>query len=167
MEGSGEAQNWWRRCGYFARNMSRWAAALASRQSHQRFIQTLKARPPARRLPSRVLFAFRVTASVSLQRIAGAGKHIEIHLLFTNPCRYYWGILKTQPRWQNLHGSPASSHFEDRHLPLFRENQNWKPYLTATVNRISVIRYHGEKLGRIISTCYLNWKTAVELDAFC
>ncbi|MFP1591976.1 exodeoxyribonuclease V subunit gamma [Escherichia coli] len=31
---------------------------------------------------------------VYLQALQALGKHIEIHLLFTNPCRYYWGDIK-------------------------------------------------------------------------
>ncbi|MFP1557342.1 exodeoxyribonuclease V subunit gamma [Escherichia coli] len=37
---------------------------------------------------------FRVTACLSPGRDRRWGKHIEIHLLFTNPCRYYWGDIK-------------------------------------------------------------------------
>lgn len=28
---------------------------------------------------------------VYLQALNALGQHIDIHLMFTNPCRYYWG----------------------------------------------------------------------------
>ncbi|MDO2306147.1 exodeoxyribonuclease V subunit gamma, partial [Escherichia coli] len=51
------------------------------------------------------------------------GKHIDIHLLFTNPCRYYWGDIK-DPAWlAKLMARQRRHSFEERHLPLFRDNQ--------------------------------------------
>lgn len=58
----------------------------------QRFVQTLMqspTRPPG--LPDRV-FVFG-TSGLSPTYLHALGHHIDIHLLFTNPCRYYWGEI--------------------------------------------------------------------------
>ncbi|PWS22700.1 hypothetical protein DKP78_16995, partial [Enterococcus faecium] len=52
------------------------------------------------------------------------GKHIEIHLLFTNPCRYYWGDIKDPAYLAKLLTRQRRHSFEDRELPLFRDSEN-------------------------------------------
>ncbi len=77
------------------------------------------------------------------------------------------GDIKTQPGWQNSWLASVVTVLKTVIYRCSVKIRIRKPYLTATVNRISVIRYwpHGENWDGIISTCYLNWKTA-ELDAF-
>ncbi len=64
---------------------------------YQRFIETLESATtlPAGGYLRASLYAvfprYRLFISRALQAL---GKHIEIHLLFTNPCRYYWGDIK-------------------------------------------------------------------------
>ncbi|VFT67778.1 exodeoxyribonuclease V gamma subunit [Escherichia coli] len=56
--------------------------------------------PPG--LPSRVFICgISALPPVYLQALQALGKHIEIHLLFTNPCRYYWGDIKDLLIWRN------------------------------------------------------------------
>ncbi|WMQ74932.1 MAG: RecBCD enzyme subunit RecC [Sodalis sp.] len=63
---------------------------------YQRFIQTLtqsQTRPPG--LPDRVfIFGISALPPTYLQALQVLGRHIDIHLLFTNPCRYYWGDIR-------------------------------------------------------------------------
>lgn len=66
---------------------------------------------------------FRVTACLSPGARA-LGKHIEIHLLFTNPCRYYWGDIKDPAYLAKLLTRQRRHSFEDRELPLFRDSEN-------------------------------------------
>lgn len=56
-----------------------------------------------------------------LQALQALGKHIEIHLLFTNPCRYYWGDIKDPAYLAKLLTRQRRHSFEDRELPLFRK----------------------------------------------
>lgn len=97
IEGIGEAQHW---------QAPLWRALIAetkrNRQPqwrrtnlYQDFIQTLaqsQVRPPG--LPDRV-FICGISALPPnyLQALQALGRHIDIHLLFTNPCRYYWGDI--------------------------------------------------------------------------
>ncbi|MGU0044172.1 exodeoxyribonuclease V subunit gamma [Escherichia coli] len=69
---------------------------------YQRFIESTSGSPPrpAGATFARLYAAFRATA-VYLQALQALGKHIEIHLRFTNPCRYYWAILKILLIWRN------------------------------------------------------------------
>ncbi|MCR3755962.1 MAG: exodeoxyribonuclease V subunit RecC [Sodalis sp. Psp] len=90
----GEAQHW---------QASLWRALIVETERagqplwhranlYQRFIQTLtqsQTRPPG--LPDRV-FVFGIPA-LSLTYLQALGRHIDIHLLFINPCRYYWGNI--------------------------------------------------------------------------
>ncbi len=69
---------------------------------YQRFTKRWSPRRPARRgyLRASLYRYFRVTACLS-PGATGAGETYEIHLLFTNPCRYYWGDIKDLFIWRN------------------------------------------------------------------
>jgi exodeoxyribonuclease V gamma subunit len=63
---------------------------------YQRFISALEAaeQPPAG-LPSRVFICgISALPPVYLQALQALGKHVDVYVLFTNPCRYYWGDIK-------------------------------------------------------------------------
>ncbi|AIJ08912.1 MULTISPECIES: exodeoxyribonuclease V subunit gamma [Edwardsiella] len=63
---------------------------------YQRFIQALKASdgaPPG--LPRRVFICgISALPPVYLEALRALGEHIDVHLMFTNPCRYYWGDIQ-------------------------------------------------------------------------
>ena len=98
VEGLGEAQAWqaplWKALVEYTDELGkpRWHRA----NLYQRYIETLESAttcPPG--LPSRVFICgISALPPVYLQALQALGKHIEIHLLFTNPCRYYWGDIK-------------------------------------------------------------------------
>ena len=67
---------------------------------YDRFISILEnsAERPAR-LPSRVFICgISALPPVYLNALKALGKHTDIHILFTNPCRHYWGDIQ-DPRW--------------------------------------------------------------------
>ncbi|MFV0576172.1 MAG: exodeoxyribonuclease V subunit gamma [Vibrio sp.] len=80
---------------------------LGLKQSHyhranmyDRFIEILAAYQNGdvhlqHKLPKR-LFVFGITALPPryIDALRALGEHIDVHLMFTNPCRYYWGDLK-------------------------------------------------------------------------
>ncbi len=61
------------------------------------FINTLKAGKPKAVLPQR-LFVFGISSLPPhyLEALMALGEHCEVHLLLTNPCRYYWGDLQEE-----------------------------------------------------------------------
>lgn len=98
LDGLGEAQCWqaplWAELVKYTRHLGQpeWHRA----NLYSRFISRLEqssARPPG--LPDRVfIFGISALPPVYLQALQALGKHIDIHLLFTNPCRYYWGDVQ-------------------------------------------------------------------------
>ncbi|UVK77417.1 MAG: exodeoxyribonuclease V subunit RecC [Sodalis sp. Fse] len=62
---------------------------------YQCFIKTLNSshiRPPG--LPERVFICSSALPPTYLQALQALGCHIDIHLMFINPCRYYWGDIR-------------------------------------------------------------------------
>ncbi|WP_394761738.1 exodeoxyribonuclease V subunit gamma [Escherichia coli] len=128
VEGLGEAQAWqaplWKALVEYTHQLGqpRWHRA----NLYQRFIETLESAttcPPG--LPSRVFICgISALPPVYLQALQALGKHIEIHLLFTNPCRYYWGDIKDPAYLAKLLTRQRRHSFEDRELPLFRDSEN-------------------------------------------
>lgn len=129
VDGAGEAQLW---------QAPLWAAlvehtrALGQPEWHranlyQRFIHALEQSdecPPG--LPPRVFICgISALPPIYLQALQALGKHIDVHLLFTNPCRYYWGDIK-DPSWlAKLVSRRRRSHYQSGNaLPLFKDNQN-------------------------------------------
>ncbi|RPH21999.1 exodeoxyribonuclease V subunit gamma [Buttiauxella warmboldiae] len=91
---------------------------------YQRFIDTLEAsseRPAG--LPARVFICgISALPPVYLQALQALGKHIDVHLLFTNPCRYYWGDIKDPASLARLISRRRRSHArDDISHPLFKE----------------------------------------------
>lgn len=78
---------------------------------YQYFIQILehiRTRPPG--LPERVFICgISALPPIFLQVLQALGRHIDIHFLFTNPCRYYWSdICDDRGRLQLCHPLLAS-----------------------------------------------------------
>ncbi|MGG7447507.1 exodeoxyribonuclease V subunit gamma [Kosakonia oryzendophytica] len=127
VEGLDEAQRWqaplWRA-------LVEHTAALGQPHWHranlyQRFIDKLdsaQSRPAG--LPSRVFICgISALPPVYLQALQALGKHIDVHLLFTNPCRYYWGDIKDPAFLAKLITRQRRHHREARQFPLFRDTQ--------------------------------------------
>ena len=125
VDGLGEAQLWqaplWRM-------LVEHTAALGQPHWHranlyQRFIETLeKADTPPPGLPSRVFICgISALPPVYLQALQALGKHVDVHLLFTNPCRYYWGDIKDPAFLAKLITRRRKHHREALETPLFQE----------------------------------------------
>ncbi|WP_312691724.1 exodeoxyribonuclease V subunit gamma [Kosakonia sp.] len=128
VDGLDEAQRWqaplWRA-------LVEHTAALGQPHWHranlyQRFIDKLQfAKEKPAGLPSRVFICgISALPPVYLQALQALGKHIDVHLLFTNPCRYYWGDIKDPAFLAKLLTRQRRHHREARQFPLFRDVQN-------------------------------------------
>ncbi|MBB1202891.1 exodeoxyribonuclease V subunit gamma [Enterobacteriaceae bacterium 89] len=90
---------------------------------YQRFISALEnsEQAPAG-LPSRVFICgISALPPVYLQALQALGKHVDVYVLFTNPCRYYWGDIKDPAFLAKLIARQRRHHREQRELPLFRD----------------------------------------------
>ncbi|XTZ39197.1 exodeoxyribonuclease V subunit gamma [Salmonella enterica] len=128
VDGLDETQNWqaplWRA-------LVEYTSALGQPHWHranlyQRFIDTLESaeQPPAGLPPRVFICGISALPPVYLQALQALGKHIDVHLLFTNPCRYYWGDIKDPAFLAKLVARKRRRHQENRLLPLFRDTQN-------------------------------------------
>lgn len=90
---------------------------------YQRFIDILEqseTRPEG--LPSRVFICgISALPPVYLHALQALGKHIDIYVLFTNPCRYYWGDIQDPAFLARLQARQRRHFREERELPLFRD----------------------------------------------
>lgn len=89
---------------------------------YQRFIQTLtqsQTRPPG--LPDRVFICgISALPPTYLQALQALGRHIDIHLLFTNPCRYYWGDIRDHAFLERLLHRRRRHYQQQTEQALFR-----------------------------------------------
>lgn len=126
VEGLGEAQIWqaplWKALVEHTGKLGqpKWHRA----NLYQRFISVLEnsdERPA--RLPSRVFICgISALPPVYLDALKALGKHVDIHILFTNPCRHYWGDIQ-DGRWlARLVTRQRRRIFEDRTVPLFKDS---------------------------------------------
>lgn len=91
---------------------------------YQRFIRALEQAehcPPG--LPSRVFICgISALPPVYLQALEALGKHIDVHLLFTNPCRYYWGDIKDPAFLARLQSRRRQGTVQQPERALFKDN---------------------------------------------
>ena len=128
VENAGEAQQW--QAPLWAA-LVRYTAELGQPQWHranlyQRFISTLEASetcPPG--LPSRIfLCGISALPPVYLQALQALGKHIDVHVLFTNPCRYYWGDIRDPDSLARLTQRRRRRHMAEQEHTLFQNNDS-------------------------------------------
>ncbi|EGT2245215.1 exodeoxyribonuclease V subunit gamma [Escherichia coli] len=172
VEGLGEAQGWqaplWKALVEYTDELGqpRWHRA----NLYQRFIETLESAttcPPG--LPSRVFICgISALPPVYLQALQALGKHIEIHLLFTNPCRYYWGDIKDPAYLAKLLTRQRRHSFEDRELPLFRDSENAGQLFNSDGEQDvgNPLLASWGKLGRDYIYLLSDLESSQELDAF-
>ncbi|MEG3588694.1 exodeoxyribonuclease V subunit gamma [Citrobacter youngae] len=137
---------------------------------YQRFIQTLENTSDCPQgLPSRVFICgISALPPVYLQALQALGKHIDIHLLFTNPCRYYWGDIKDPAYLAKLLARQRRHSFEERHLPLFRDSQNAEGLFNSDGEQDvgNPMLASWGKLGRDYIYLLSELENSQELDAF-
>lgn len=172
VDGLGEAQVWqaplWKALVEYTAELGqpRWHRA----NLYQRFIETLESAttcPPG--LPSRVFICgISALPPVYLQALQALGKHIEIHLLFTNPCRYYWGDIKDPAYLAKLLTRQRRHSFEDRELPLFRKGVDAEKLFNSEGEQDvgNPLLASWGKLGRDYIYLLSDLDNSQELDAF-
>lgn len=75
------------------------------------------------KLPKR-LFVFGITALPPryMDALQALGQHIDVHLMFTNPCRYYWGDIRDRKYLAKLAARTRKQvHWEQDHSQLVGE----------------------------------------------
>ncbi|MBJ2067256.1 exodeoxyribonuclease V subunit gamma [Serratia odorifera] len=120
-----EAQQWqaplWARLVEYTRQLGQpeWHRA----NLYRRFISTLEQAqtcPPG--LPPRVFICgISALPPIYLEALQALGKHIDIHLMFTNPCRYYWGDIQDYAFLARLQSRKRRHHQQAREQGLFRQ----------------------------------------------
>ncbi|EPH0465722.1 exodeoxyribonuclease V subunit gamma, partial [Klebsiella quasipneumoniae] len=172
VDGLGDAQQWqaplWKA-------LVRYTAELGQPQWHranlyQRFISALeKADEPPAGLPSRVFICgISALPPVYLQALQALGKHVDVYVLFTNPCRYYWGDIKDPAFLAKLLSRQRRHHREARALPLFRDTEQ-APGLFNDAGEQDVgnpLLASWGKLGRDYIYLLAGLERYEELDAF-
>ncbi|MCU6663939.1 exodeoxyribonuclease V subunit gamma [Silvania hatchlandensis] len=91
---------------------------------YDRFISTLDtATETPAGLPSRVFICgISALPPVYLKALNALGRHIDIHILFTNPCRHYWGDIQ-DARWlSRIVTRQRRRLFDERTVPLFKDS---------------------------------------------
>ena len=125
VDGLSDAQQWqaalWRDLVEFTRSLGQpmWHRA----NLYARFIQALEqASTPPPGLPQRVFICgISALPPVYLQALEALGRHIDIHLLFTNPCRHYWGDIQDYAFLAKLQSRQRLRLHSQETQPLFRD----------------------------------------------
>ncbi|MGL9769418.1 MAG: exodeoxyribonuclease V subunit gamma [Sodalis sp. (in: enterobacteria)] len=124
IDSAGEAQRW---------QAPLWQALIADMEHageplwhcsnlYQRFIQTLTERQKwQQELPERVfIFGISALPPAYLKALQALSCYIDIHLLFTNPCRYYWGGIRDRVFLARLLHRPRRHYQQQTEQALFR-----------------------------------------------
>lgn len=127
IEGLDDAQQWqallWVELTRYTRQLEQpeWHRA----NLYQRFIhQLLKSDVCPQGLPKRVFICgISALPPIYLQALQALGKHIDIHLMFTNPCRYFWGDIQDYAFLAKLQSRKRRHYRESIELSLFRYPQ--------------------------------------------
>lgn len=100
---------------------------------YQRFIERLNhSKNCPEGLPKRIFICgISALPPVYLQTLQALGQHIDVHLMFTNPCRYYWGDIQDYGFLARLQGQTRRHFIQKNELPLFRDNQNVETLFNA------------------------------------
>ncbi|SFU35305.1 exodeoxyribonuclease V subunit gamma [Xenorhabdus koppenhoeferi] len=93
---------------------------------YQRFITTLeKGNFPLENLPPRIFICGISTLPPAyLQLFKTLGKYIDIHLMFTNPCQYYWGDIQSYTFLSRLNSRKPKHYKSSKLLERFKEPEN-------------------------------------------
>lgn len=75
-------------------------------------------------LPPRVFICgISALPPVYLEALQALSKHIDIHLMFTNPCRYYWGDIQDYTFLARLQSRKRRHYRQTQEIGLFRHPQ--------------------------------------------
>ncbi|HEI8868411.1 exodeoxyribonuclease V subunit gamma [Serratia sp. AKBS12] len=167
-----EAQQWqaplWARLVEYTRQLGQpeWHRA----NLYRRFIATLEqAQTCPAGLPPRVFICgISALPPIYLEALQALGKHIDIHLMFTNPCRYYWGDIQDYAFLARLQSRKRRHHQQALEQGLFRQpEQAAQLFDTDGEQRLSnpLLASWG-KLGRDHLYLLAQMESLQEVDAF-
>lgn len=93
---------------------------------YQRFIQTLNSgKADLAKLPKRIFICgISALPPIYLQALQALGQHIEIHLMFTNPCREYWGDIQDYAFLAKLQSRQRHNFAQTFQRPLVTDAEN-------------------------------------------
>lgn len=125
IEGLDDAQQWqaplWTALVQYTRELGQpeWHRA----NLYTRFISALEnSRERPANLPDRVFICgISALPPIYLQALQALGRHIDIHLLFTNPCRHYWGDIQDYAFLAKLQNRRRQHFGQQRESALFRD----------------------------------------------
>ncbi|QJW53998.1 RecBCD enzyme subunit RecC [Serratia plymuthica] len=159
IDGLAEAQQWqaplWVRLVEYTHELGQpeWHRA----NLYRRFISVLeKAERCPEGLPPRVFICgISALPPVYLEALQALGRHIDIHLMFTNPCRYYWGIFRASHSWPNCRAASGAIIRIKRNMPYSEIPITPPRCLMLKANKICPTRYwlHGASWG-VTTTFY-------------
>ncbi|WP_392566706.1 exodeoxyribonuclease V subunit gamma [Utexia brackfieldae] len=137
---------------------------------YQRFIETLAqdTLPESilRQLPKR-LFIFGITSlpPVYLASLYALGQHIDVHLMFTNPCRWYWGDIPDE-RWLNKLLQTQWQHYQSKlKRGLFKQHEAQFDFFMPTTQSNPLLASWG-KLGRDNLFLLQDYPNKQDIEAF-
>lgn len=138
---------------------------------YQRFITTLSEQTTLSpeiqaKLPQR-LFIFGIASlpPVYLETLSALGKHIDVHLMFTNPCRWYWGDIPDE-RWLNRLLQTQWSHYQNKNKrDLLKKQFNQIDFFQPAHQSNPLLASWG-KLGRDNLFLLQNYIDKQDIDAF-
>lgn len=137
---------------------------------YRRFIHTLEnADVCPQGLPPRIFICgISALPPVYLQALQALGRHIDVHLLFTNPCRYYWGDIKDPAFLARLLSKRRRLHGAQKSLPLFKNDADVTSLFDAegVQNVGNPLLASWGKLGRDYSFLLSELEHMEELDVF-
>lgn len=125
VEDLAEAQQWqaalWRRLVEYTDELGQ--AEWHRANLYRRFIRELEnAEQCPVGLPPRVFICgISALPPVYLEALQALGKHIDIHLMFTNPCRYYWGDIQDYAFLARLQSRKRRHYHQALEPGLFRQ----------------------------------------------
>lgn len=172
LDGLADAQRWqaplWRRLVAYTHELGQpeWHRA----NLYRRFISTLEkaAQCPAGLPPRVFICGISALPPIYLAALQALGQHIDIHLMFTNPCRYYWGDIQDYAFLARLQNRKRQHYHQAREQRLFRQpEQADQLFDTAGEQQLSnpLLASWG-KLGRDHLYLLAQMEAAQEVDAF-
>jgi len=172
IEGIGDSQQWqaplWKALVELTHQLNQppWHRA----NLYQRFISRLESSdetPPG--LPKRVFICgISALPPVYLEALQALGKHVDIHLLFTNPCRYYWGDIKDASYLAKLLSRARQRTRSNENSPLFQDSAHASSLFNdnGEQNTANPLLASWGKLGRDYLFLLSGLERFQELDAF-
>ncbi|RLM14091.1 exodeoxyribonuclease V subunit gamma [Gibbsiella quercinecans] len=137
---------------------------------YHRFISALDkadACPPG--LPPRVFICgISALPPVYLDALQALGKHIDIHLMFTNPCRYYWGDIQDYAFLARLQSRKRRRYHQALEQGLFRQPEQAAQLFDAEGEQqlSNPLLASWGKLGRDHLYLLAQMQATQEVDAF-